>query len=101
MISENEQPEKEPEFIGDDGGVNEPEERKMLTPKEMSILLQILIITVKGITVPQKTFDEWDKDAKIDISFDETNQLWRIWVPKPRKRGIVKPQKRIIFPNGR
>ena len=69
----------------------------MLDPVQMSQLLHILVSIVKGITIPQKTFDEYDKNVKINITYDEVNELWRIWVPTPpRKRGIVVPKKRII-----
>ena len=83
---------------GDDGGVNEIEE-KQLTPQMMRTLLHILVTTVRGITIPQKTFDEYDEKAMINISFDETNQVWRIWVPRPKAKSVLAPQKKLILPN--
>jgi len=81
--------------------VEEPEEEvePQLTPENMRALLCILVGMIPGITIPQKTFDEFPKDAKINITFDEVNQLWRIWVPRPQKRGLVVPKRRIITPN--
>ena len=81
----------------DDGGVNEIEERT-LTPGEMRSLLHILLTEISGITIPQKTFDEYDPDAQINMTYDETNDLWRFWVPRPRQRGIVVPKKKLRRP---
>jgi len=81
--------------------VEEPEEEvePQLTPEDMRALLCILVTIVKGIDIPQKTFDEFPKDAMINIQKDEDNQVWHIWVPRPRKRGLVVPKRRIITPN--
>jgi len=76
---------------------NEVEE-KQLTPQEMRSLLHILLTVVKGITIPQQTFDEYDAEAKINITFDEENEVWRLWVPSPKHRGIVVPKKKMTKP---
>jgi len=80
----------------------EQEEKKeekafMLDPVQMSQLLHMLLSRMGGVIVSQKAFDEYEKNVKINITYDETNELWRLWVPTPpRKRGIVVPKKRII-----
>jgi len=89
-------------MIADNENIEEPEdepEEPQLTPQEMRTLLCILVGMFPGITIPQKTFDEFPKDAMINITFDKVNQLWRIWVPHPKKRGLVVPKRRIITPN--
>ncbi|HUV64735.1 MAG TPA: hypothetical protein VMW24_12615 [Sedimentisphaerales bacterium] len=83
MIARNEEP-------------NEETEERQLTPQEMRTLLHILVTVVRGIDIPKRTFDEYAKDPKINITFDEETQVWKIWVPQPRKRGIVVPKKKII-----
>lgn len=99
MISDNDNKEEEFHAVPYEDGPDEQEERT-LTPKDLRALMHMLLITVKGITVPQKTFDEYPEDAKINAEFDEKNQVWRIWPPNPKpKRGIVTPRKRIILPN--
>ena len=91
MIAENENLEP--------AEIEEPEEPK-LTPQNMHALLHILMTVAKGITIPQKTFDEYPEDSRINITFDEVNQLWRMWVPPPKhKRGLILHKKRIILPN--
>jgi hypothetical protein len=85
--------EEETEAPGDDGGVNEVQQEPPLTPEMMRSLLHILLTAVKGITIPQKTFDEYDAKATINMSFDGVNNLWRFWVT-PSGTGIVVPRKR-------
>ena len=85
-------------MIANNEDTNEEAEERQLTTQEMRTLLHILVTIVRGIDIPQRTFDGYPKDPKINITFDEETEVWKIWVPQPRKRGIVAPQRKIIQP---
>lgn len=103
MIAKNEEPSRnEPCSCGSGKKYKKccmPEEENVpeFGPKQMSILLQILLITVKGITIPQKTFDEWPENGDIKMTYDEITESWKFWV-KPPKKGVLRPGKRLILP---
>lgn len=88
MIAENEQQEPQPE-----------DERPELEPADMKTLMHILLIRVNGIRVAQKTFDEYDKqNIEFSRQWDPNSKTWNFFVAKKRKRGIIKPRKKLILP---
>nr|NIP27447.1 hypothetical protein [Phycisphaerae bacterium]NIP55096.1 hypothetical protein [Phycisphaerae bacterium]NIU11399.1 hypothetical protein [Phycisphaerae bacterium]NIV00459.1 hypothetical protein [Phycisphaerae bacterium]NIV70501.1 hypothetical protein [Phycisphaerae bacterium] len=70
---------------------------KLLLPEEMHYLLQILITVVNGITIPQKTFDEFE-DIGVNISYDERRGVWNIWPAGKDKPKLFVPSQRPVVP---
>ena len=70
---------------------------KLLLPQEMHHLLQILVTVVNGITIPQKTFDEFE-EIGVNISYDEKNMKWNIWPVGQSKPNLIVPSQRPVVP---
>jgi hypothetical protein len=70
---------------------------KLLLPVEMHRLLQILLSMIPGITIYQKTFDDF-KDIEVQLLYDEHLRAWKIFCPKRPKQAILVPSKRPVLP---
>lgn len=60
-----------------------PAEASKMTPAMMRALLHMLLTSVHGITVPQQTFDTYDPNAPMCMTFEPTLKVWRFWIPQP------------------
>lgn len=70
-----------------------------LGPGDMKVLMHILLKAVNGVKVPQTTFDEYDREnIEFSRKWDGVNKCWNFFVPQKRKRGIIKPPKKILLP---
>lgn len=83
MIAPNEKPDTEPE----------------LTSKDIHAILCICLKMLGGIGIPEEAIKNFPEDTKLNASYDHTNKVWYLSVPRKRKRGIVKPQKKLFVPN--
>lgn len=99
MIADN-VPDKDKEEMAIEKPELLPEEKEKpeLTPKDLKTVFLLMLHTVKGITVPQKTLDEFPEDVKFNSQYDPENKVWHFFIPKKRKRGLVVPKKRFILP---
>lgn len=70
---------------------------KLLLPIEMHHLFQILLSMIPGITIPQKTFDEFE-DIEVQLRYDEHLQAWKIFCPRRPKKALLVPSKRPVYP---
>ena len=81
---------------------NEVETQKDEIPQFTSeychALVCICLKLLGGVSVTKKTFDNFPKNVKWTASYDEANKRYNIFVPQERKRGIIKPKKKIIVP---
>jgi len=92
MIDDNQQ--EEPQEV-----VDPADERPELEPADMKVLMHILLKLVNGIRIPQTMFDEYDKEnIEFSRQWDPNSKSWNFFVPKKRKRGIIKPRKKLILP---
>lgn len=76
---------------------NEPKSKE-LGPNDLMKVLHILLLANKGIIVPEEVLENYPKDQKIVARYDEENKRYFIFAPVKRKRGIVKPEGRLILP---
>jgi hypothetical protein len=83
-----------------DAAPDPDEERPELGPGDMKVLIHILLKIVKGIRVPQKVFDEYDREnIKMSRQYDPNDKSWNFFVPKKRKRSVIKPNRKLILPS--
>ena len=71
-------------------------EKPVFGEGEMRQLLHILLSIVKGINIPQDTFDNYPKDAKVHAKYIEETKTWQIWPENPAKPGLQVPSRKII-----
>ncbi len=67
----------------------------MLLPSELRTLLRGLVSIVRGVTIPQASFDEAE-DNEISITFNENKQAWDICPVKKEGPIIVLPSKELV-----
>jgi len=75
---------------------NEKPEPK-LTSKDMHAVLCICVKLAGGIAIPAAKLESFPKDIKLKAAYNETDKRWYFDVSVPRKRGIVKPKRKIIL----
>ena len=69
-----------------------------LTSKDINTVLCICIKLLGGVSVPQAMLEAAPKDLKLKAAYDEVNKVWCFSVPVKRKRGIIKPKRKLIVP---
>jgi hypothetical protein len=92
MIRDNEQTEKTSE--------PEPDQMKELKPEDLYKCFWLLLNTVGGsISISAAHIENLPEDAPIKITYNKSLAMWDFKIPgKPRKRGIIKPGKKLILP---
>lgn len=76
-----------------------PDEVPTLTSKDLHAILCICVRVLKGVAIPAESLRNFPEKVKLKASYDQANKVWFLSVPQKRKRGIIKPRKRIIIPN--
>ena len=97
MVTKNEKEKTEADIL---------EDAPVLSGKDMSTLMYLLLGKIGTIEIPQEVFDNAPGPdvLKIEMQWDETNKTWRFFIkkkPKNRKRKpkLVLPKKRLTLPN--
>lgn len=77
----------------------EPENK--LTEKDMQSIFHILLQHGGGgIEIPLEVLENYPEKLDIRAEYDETNKIWRVFIPKKRKRKkhIAVPRRQLILP---
>jgi hypothetical protein len=77
------------------------EEIPVLSGKDMSTLMYLLLGKVGTIEIPQEVFDNapGPEKLKLEMQWDENNKVWRFFIkskPSKRKPKLVLPRKKKV-----
>lgn len=77
---------------------NEP----LLTEKDMQSIFHILLQHGGGgIEIPVEVLQNYPEKVDIRANYDDVNKIWRVFIPKKRKRKkhIAVPRRQLILPH--
>lgn len=85
---------------------SEPENNEpQLTVEDMQAIFHILLQHGGGgIEIPVEVLENYPKKVDIRAEYDETNKIWRVFIPKKRVRTkkrptIAVPRRQLILPD--
>lgn len=79
----------------------QPQEPPELTVENMRAICHLALVGCGGIMIPQELLDSYPEDAKIEMSWDMTNKLWKVFAvtKKPKRGKIIKKDRSILVPS--
>lgn len=69
-----------------------------LTKDNFLAIFEFMLHKLGGISIPEETLEEYPEGKHFEDHYDPVNKTWNLFMPKKRKRGIVKPRKKLILP---